>query len=154
MTTRFKLVAAAMLATLAMPAMAETASGYRIVPLKMPFAGLEEKLKSAIAKNKMNPVTRASASDGAKGRGITIRGDVVIGIFRNDFAVRMLAANVEAGIEAPVRLHLVEEADGTSSIRYVPPGEVFGKYDSEAIKALGRELDGVFAAIVAEATGK
>ena len=150
MTTRFKLVAAAMLATLAMPAMAETASGYRIVPLKMPFAGLEEKLKSAIAKNKMNPVTRASASDGAKGRGITIRGDVVIGIFRNDFAVRMLEANVDAGIEAPVRLHLVEEPDGTTSIRYYSPSAMFGRYEGDKIKALGLELDPVIEQIVAD----
>ena len=133
-----------------LPAFAGTIS----VPSPRPFAELEQRLAAAIEKHQMKLVTRASASDGAKGRGVTIKGDVVIGVFRNDFAVRMLAANVEAGIEAPVRLHLVKEADGSSSIRYVPPGEVFGKYDGEAIKALGRELDAVFAEIVAEAAGK
>ena len=129
-------------------------AGMIAIPAPLPFAELEQRLTAAIEKHQMKLVTRASASDGAKARGVTIKGDAVIGVFRNDFAVRMLAANVEAGIEAPVRLHLVEEPDGTSSIRYLAPSEVFGKYDGDAIKALGRELDVVFAEIVAEAAGK
>lgn len=134
------------------PARAQIDAGYRIVDSKLTFAVLEEKLASAIKAAGMNAVTRASASDGARARGVTIRGDAVIGVFRNDFAVRMLAANIDAGIEAPVRLHLVEEADGTSSLRYHLPSAVFGRYDGEAIKALGRELDPILAKIVAEAT--
>ena len=67
---------------------------------------------AAIAKNGMNLVNRASASDGANGQGVTHRGDAVLGVFRNDFAVRMLWASVDAGIEAPIRLHLVEEPYG------------------------------------------
>ena len=136
------------------PVFAETAAGYQIVRTKLPYSELEEKLKAAIAKNKMNPVNRASASDGAKGRGLTIRGDAVIGVFRNDYAVRMLEANVDAGIEAPVRLHLVEEADGSTTIRYYKPSAVFGHYDGEAIKALGKELDAVFEQIVRDAAGE
>ncbi|WP_066719119.1 DUF302 domain-containing protein [Methylobacterium sp. CCH7-A2] len=115
------------------------------------FATLEARTQEAIKSAGMNVVARASASDGAKSRGVTIRGDVVLGIFRNDFAVRMLEANIDAGIEAPVRLHLVEEPDGTSSIRYHLPSTVFGRYDGEAIKALGRELDPIFEKIVAQA---
>lgn len=134
-------------------ALAQTGEGYRVVSTKVPFAQIEERLTAAIAKSGMNAVTRASASDGAKARGLTIRGDVVIGVFRNDFATRMLSANLDAGIEAPVRLHLVEEADGTASIRYHRPGAVFGRYDGDAIKALGRELDPIFERIVADAAG-
>lgn len=150
----FKMLALTGLLFAAVPAHSETVAGYRIVHSKSPFAQLEEKLKAAIAKNKMNPVNRASASDGAKGRGVTIRGDAVIGVFRNDFAVRMLEANIDAGIEAPVRLHLVEEADGTSSIRYYLPSAVFGHYDGDAIKALGKELDGIFEQIVKDAAAE
>ena len=98
-TTKLALATALMATT---PVLAETAAGYQIVHTKWPYTELEEKLKAAIVKNKMNPVNRASASDGAKGRGVSIRGDAVIGVFRNDFAVRMLEANVDAGIE----LHL------------------------------------------------
>ena len=126
-------------------------SGYRIVRAPHSFARLEERLRAAIEARGMVIVTRASASDGARGRGVTIPGDAVYGVFRNDYAVRMLAANVDAGIDAPVRLHLVEEADGTASIRYVTPGALFGRYDGEAIRALGRDLDPVISAIVADA---
>lgn len=131
---------------------AQVDAGYRVVAAKLPFARFEEAVAAAIAAAGMNAVTRASASDGAKARGLTIRGDVVIGVFRNDFAVRMLAANLDAGIEAPIRLHLVEEADGASSLRYHLPSAVFGRYDGDAIKALGRELDPIIAKIVADAT--
>ena len=34
-------------------------------------------------------------------------------VFRNDYAVRMLQASVPAGIEAPLRLYVTENADGT-----------------------------------------
>lgn len=126
-------------------------SGYRVVPTPHQLPALGERLKAAIDRAKMGPVTRASASEGAQRRGVSIRGDVVIGVFRNDFAVRMLEADVDAGIEAPVRLHLTEEADGTASLRYWQPSAVFGRYPGEAIAALGTELDPIFAAIVTDA---
>lgn len=75
----------------------------------------------------------------------------MIGVFRNDVAIRMLAANLDAGIEAPVRFHLVEEAGGGASIRFHLPSVVFGRYEGEAIKALGRELDPIFEAIARDA---
>lgn len=134
--------------------LAQTGPGYLVVPTPHPFKVLEERVSAAVAASGMNLVTRASASDGARARGFTIRGDAVLGIFRNDFAVRMLEANVDAGIEAPIRLHLVEEGDGTTTIRYHAPSAVFGKYDGDGIKVLGRELDPVFAAIVREAAGR
>ena len=68
-------------------------------------------------------VTRASASAGAKGRGITIPGNLVIGVYRNDFAVRMLKASVPAGIEAPLRFYLTENADKTATLTYRLPTE-------------------------------
>ena len=121
------------------------------VAAKMPFAELEKRLAAAIAANKMNIVTRASASDGARGRGVAIPGDVVLGVFRNDFAVRMLASDVEAGIEAPIRLHLVEEPDGSASIRWRRPAAVFAPYQGEDLAKVGRELDAIFDKILADA---
>jgi len=129
-------------------ARAQDQAAYRTIPTSIPFAEIEARLAAAIAKNGMNLVNRASASDGARARGIAIAGDVVIGVFRNDYAVRMLAANRDAGIEAPIRFHLVEEPNGTSSIGYYPPSAVFGRYQGEDIKALGRELDPVFEQIM------
>ncbi len=135
------------------PIFAQTSGDYRIVKTSLPFASLEEKAKEAITKNKMNIVNRASASDGAKARGVTIKGDVVLGVYRNDLAVRMLSSNIDAGIEAPIRLHLVEEADGTSTIRYYTPGAVFSKYPGEDLKKIASELDVIFEAIVKDIVG-
>jgi len=129
-------------------ARAQDVPGYKVVRTAIPFAALEARLAAAISKNGMNLVNRASASDGAQARGVAIPGDAVIGVFRNDYAVRMLAANRDAGIEAPIRFHLVEEAGGGSSIGYYPPSVVFGRYQGDAIKSLGRELDPVFEQIV------
>lgn len=145
------LVAAGALSGRGATAQPKELDGYRVVPTPHGFAQLEERLEAAVERAKMGLVTRASASEGAQRRGVMIRGDAVIGVFRNDFAVRMLAADIDAGIEAPIRLHLTEEADGTTSIRYWLPSAVFARYEGEAIQALGRELDPIFTAIVTDA---
>ncbi|MCZ7654610.1 MAG: YeeE/YedE thiosulfate transporter family protein [Rhodocyclaceae bacterium] len=69
----------------------------------------------------MGLVASASASRGAAARGVKIPGNMVLMVFRNDYAVRMLAASVAAGIEAPLRLYLTENADGSTTISYVRP---------------------------------
>jgi hypothetical protein len=43
---------------------------YVVIHTPLPFTTLEQKLSAAIGKNQMNFVTRASASDGAKARGL------------------------------------------------------------------------------------
>ena len=53
-------------------------------------------LNGAIKDNGMFTVSKASASAGAKRRGIDIAGNMVIGVFRNDFAVRMLLGGLAA----------------------------------------------------------
>ena len=74
--------------------------GTQVIKTKSSFAGLRKNLEAAVPANKMYVVTRASASGGAAGRGIEILGNLVIGVYRNDFAVRMLKASVASGIEA------------------------------------------------------
>ena len=118
------------------------------------FKKLNSDLNAAIKKNKMGRVTQASASAGAKGRGITIPGNRIIGVYRNDFAVRMLEASVAAGIEAPIRFYVVEKADGTTALSYKTPTTVFSPYFDEggdALKAMASELDVIFTAIAADA---
>lgn len=56
----------------------------------------------------MTVVARASASRGAASRGVTIPGNAVVEVFRNDYAVRMLNESVAAGYEAPLRFYPVE----------------------------------------------
>lgn len=49
-------------------------------------------------------------------------------LFRNDYAVRMLAASVPAGIEAPLRLYLTEGANGKASVTWRDPSAVFARH--------------------------
>ncbi|WP_197722855.1 DUF302 domain-containing protein [Sulfurivermis fontis] len=112
---------------------------------------LIDRLERAIAANGMGLVARASASGGAAKRGVTIPGNEVLMVFRNDYAVRMLAASVPAGIEAPLRLYVTENADGTASITYRRPSAVFAPYGSMELDAMAAELDPIFARIVATA---
>ncbi len=124
-----------------------------VTPTKHGFKTLVARLDTAIAKHKMFPVTRASASIGASRRGVKIKGNMIIGVYRNDFAVRMLEASVPAGIKAPIRFYILENADGTASLGYRKPSVVFAPYKGGAkLRALAAELDTIFAAIARDAT--
>ncbi len=129
--------------------------GTKVVATKQSFDQLWASLEAAIKANNMGIVARASASRGAAGRGVKIPGNLVVGVYRNDFAVRMLAASVPAGIEAPIRLHVTENADGSASLRYKTPSSVFGAYvGGHDLKTLSAELDAIFAKIVAQAAAR
>jgi len=127
-------------------------AGVRVLATPHSFAALVERLERAVKDNAMFVVTRASASKGAASRGITIPGNMVIGVYRNDFAVRMLKASVPAGIEAPLRFYLTENADGTANLTYRTPSAVFKPYASAELDAMAKELDVIFAAIAKQAT--
>ena len=72
-------------------------------------------------------------------------------VFRNDFAVRLLAADPQAGFEAPIRIYVYENADGTATVSYAPPSAVFGPYKHPEVTAVASELDPIFKAIVDKA---
>jgi len=138
-------------------ARAETRGSYpgtRVVKTPHSFASLTQRLEKAIEANGMGLVAQASASRGAANRGVWIPGNAVLMVFRNDYAVRMLAASVPAGIEAPLRLYVTENADGTATITYRQPSAVFAPYANPALDAMAKELDPVFARIVTDASAK
>ena len=112
-----------------------------------------QRVEAAVKAHKMFVVTRASASKGAASRGVTLAGNMVLGVYRNDFAVRMLEASLPAGIEAPIRFYVTETAAGTARLAYRTPSAVFAPYgDGGApLAALAAELDEIFAAIAADA---
>ncbi len=148
------------LAALAMGIFAHAAAGAdtlppgtRTVASQHGFEAVLARLEKAIGDNKMGLVAQASASRGAAARGVKIRGNVVIMVFRNDYAVRMLEASVPAGIEAPLRIYVTEAADASTRISYRTPSAVFAPYGNDKIDALARELDPIFERIVRDAAG-
>jgi len=123
----------------------------RTLPSEKSFAELVKALHGAIKDNGMLAVSKASA--GAKRRGIDIACNMVIGVFRNDYVVRMLAASIEAGIEAPLRYYVTDDSDGTATLTYRTPSAVFAPYGKAELNEIAGELDAIFAAIAAQAIG-
>ena len=78
--------------------------GWKVAKTPHGYQDLIKRLDQAVKDNKMGLLTRASATLGAKKMlDKTIPGNMVVGVYRPDFAVRMLEASVPAGIEAPIR---------------------------------------------------
>lgn len=118
---------------------------------KAPFAKVAGALEKAIGDAKMGLVCHANAQQGAAARGVKIAGNQVFMVFRNDFAVRILNAAPEAGFEAPIRIYLYENRDGTATLAYVKPSTVFRAYPHPEIRQVAAELDPIFERIVAQA---
>ncbi|WP_395173999.1 DUF302 domain-containing protein [Roseibium alexandrii] len=124
--------------------------GWQVRPTSQSYQELVDGLRAAVKEAGMLLVTQASASAGAKGRGLTIPGNRVLGVYRNDYAVRMLEASIAAGIEAPIRFYVTENADKTATLSWKTPSLVFAPYmdeGGEKLSGLVAELDGVFQSI-------
>jgi uncharacterized protein (DUF302 family) len=125
----------------------------RLVPTAHTFDVLLARVERAVERHGLAVVAKASASRGAAARGIRIPGNAVVMVFRNDYAVRMLEASVAAGIEAPLRLYLTENADGTATLSYRRPSAVFRSYGHPELDRLANELDDLFGRIARDAAG-
>jgi uncharacterized protein (DUF302 family) len=145
----------ALLLPLGAPAQAAEAvpPGTRTLTTPHAFDVLVARVEAAVEANKMGLVAQASASRGAAGRGVKIAGNAVLMVFRNDYAVRMLQASVPAGIEAPIRLYVTENADGRASLSWRMPSALFAPYRNDQLDALARELDPIFERIARDAAG-
>ena len=55
--------------------------------------------------------------------------------------------------EAPLRIYVTENADGTADIRYRAPSAVFAPYRHAEVARIARELDATLARIVNDAAG-
>lgn len=137
----------------AIPASAQTMEprdGWTIMATDKSYDQLVEDVIAATKANKMGVVTQAGPTGAAANRGITIPGNRVIGIFNNDFAVKILRLSTAAMIEAPIRMYVTEAEAGTATLAYKRPSFVFAPYMDEAgeeLRDLAAELDARFDAI-------
>ena len=128
--------------------------GWAVHDSEKSYGDLVKSVRSAVKANGMIVVTQAGPTGAAAKRGITIPGNRVIGVFNNDFAVKVLGHSTAAMIEAPVRFYVTEDADGSATLSYKLPSHVFAPYMDEGgagLVALAAELDETFAAIAADA---
>ncbi|RDC74105.1 DUF302 domain-containing protein [Rhodovulum sp. 12E13] len=131
--------------------------GWQVVETDMSHAELLERLLEAVPEERMGVVTQAGPTAMARQRGIEIPENRVVGVFNNDFAVRILEQSTAAMIEAPIRFYVTENADGTATLSWKEPSFVFAPYSAEGGDALARmaeELDDRFSAIAERATSR
>ena len=124
--------------------------GWQIHETAKPYTQLIADVKAAVKTEGLIVVTQAGPTKAAASRGITIPGNRVIGVFNNDFAVKVLATSTAAMIEAPIRLYVTENPDGTATLSYKSPSHVLAPYLDEGGKelaALAQQLDAHFATI-------
>lgn len=128
--------------------------GWEVRDTEKTFNALVSSLRAAAKTNGMIIVTQAGPTKAAASRGITIPGNRIMGVYNNDFAVRMLEQSVPAMIEAPVRFYVTENTDGTATLSWKTPSFVFAPYATEApgVTAIAEELDAKFLAIGDAAT--
>jgi uncharacterized protein (DUF302 family) len=159
MTRMVNITGFALLMSLAMApvgAMADNPTPYpgtRVMKTPHSYGELVQRLEAAVQNNKMGIVARASATVGAKKIGVTIPGNMVVMVYHPKFAVRMLDASVPAGIEAPIRYYITENADGTTTLTYRTPSSVFNPYENAELDQMASELDVIFDRIAEEAVG-
>ncbi len=145
-------LAAAMILTATLAASPALAQDGRVTATSQaPFQTVAEALAKAVTDHKMALVCHANAQRGAAARGVSIKGNQVLMVFRNDLAVRLLAADPQAGIDAPIRIYVYENADGTATVSYVPPSAVFAQYKNPEVTTVAAELDPIVKAIVSAA---
>ncbi len=140
------------LCLIAWPALAadiEPRPGWAVYPTGKTYDALVTDTIAAVKANGMVVVTQAGPTKAAAARGITIPGNRVIGVFNNDYAVRVLRQSVPAMIEAPIRLYVTENGDGTATLSYKKPSMVFAPYSdgAEGLTEISVELDSTFQTI-------
>ncbi len=129
--------------------------GWSVIATEMPHATVVERVIAATSEEGMAVVTQAGPTGAARDRGIEIPENRVIGVFNNDFAVRILALSTPAMIEAPIRFYVTEDEDGTATLSWKTPSFVLAPYTGEAgpdLAAIAGELDAKFDAIATRAT--
>ncbi|SPH19844.1 hypothetical protein ASD8599_00584 [Ascidiaceihabitans donghaensis] len=128
--------------------------GWAVHKTDKPYVQLVKDTRAAVKTHGMFVVTQAGPTAAAAKRGITIPGNRVIGVFNNDFAVKVLGTSTAAMIEAPIRLYVTENANKTATLSYKMPTFIFAPYKKDGgteLMTLAEELDSIFAKIAKDA---
>lgn len=105
-------------------------------------------LIAAIEAFPMGLVAHINGQANCAKKGISVPADQILEVFRPDFAVRVWAADKNAGIEIPLRIHIYD-ADGTTWVAHRYASEAFQPYVNAGLDALSGELDAVFNQLLA-----
>lgn len=119
-------------------------TGWVVHPTQKSYQQVIKDLTTAVQSKGLIVVTQAGPTQAAAARGITIPGNRVLGVFNNDYAVRVLSLSTAAMIEAPIRFYVTENPDKTATLSYKRPSFVFAPYMASAgqeLQKIAEELD-------------
>ncbi|MEQ6916175.1 DUF302 domain-containing protein [Halomonas aquatica] len=125
--------------------------GWHVTPISLGYSETLGALREAVEAEGMFVVTEAGPTEAAASRGVAIPGNRVVGVFRNDYAVRILRLSVPAMIEAPMRFYVTENDDGSTTLSWKSPSHLLTPYMDGAgaeLASIAHELDTLFADIV------
>ncbi len=121
------------------------------------YKDLAKSVKDSVSEVELAVVTEAGPTEAAKKRGVKIPGNCVIGVFNNDYAVRILALSRAAMIEAPMRMYVTENEDGSATLSWKRPSSILIDYADEGgeeLAAIAAELDTRFDELARIATSE
>ena len=120
--------------------------GRVMLPSKYDFNQTVSRVKQAIGEQNLMVVAEADHQAMLSMVGVQSKGMLLIEFFHPRYGKVIFEKNRAAGIEAPLRI-VVMEGDMGTMVSYNKPSHTFGKY--KGLEELGRELDGVVEKIVA-----
>lgn len=135
---------------LGLPRQALAAEDIVVQTVKAPFDKVVTDLKRAITGQKMVIIKEVPYQQMLSMVGVKAEKMMGFEIFHPRYGKAIYGSDPAALMEAPLRI-LVRETSGKISLEYRKPSVVFAPYSG--LSALGKELDGVFANIVAGAAG-
>lgn len=124
--------------------MPDTLDGWWINATEYGYAELIKRVEDAVEDAPMGIVFRASPNEAARRMlDVELPGNTVIGVFAPNFAARLIETYLPAQIEAPLRLYITENSDGTATLSYRFPSTIFAAYPEGGpeLEAIAVELD-------------
>lgn len=106
-----------------------------------------DRLIAAVEASGLRLVAHINGQANAAKLGLMVPADQILEIFRPDYAARVWAACKPAGHDIPLRIHVYEE-NAQTKVACRMPGTVFKPFGSDALDAIGAELDPLFDTIL------
>lgn len=113
-----------------------------------PFDDVVEAIISCIEESGMLLVADIDVQRNAAKRGIETTGNRILEVFRPDYAVKIWAMEIEAGVDIPIRIHIHEDESGGVTARYRGPLEVLSRHGNDRLTLFAAEIEPVFERIV------
>ena len=107
---------------------------------KRPFDDVVSSLATEIDRAGLKLLQQIDVQTALAGAGRTTGGFRLLFFFHPALVARVIAADVSAMVEAPLKLVAAESPDGTVWLRIADPSAAFGRYDNPALAELGAEL--------------